>query len=237
MYKWNNDIILNDLKVYGKDRVLTFETSKEKAIVKLKDDSNWIEYVDHTIYDDSITIEDTIDSFDLTKDEFKIKDVHVKKAKDYIDNMNNVPEWQNKLTGNRTTRYEYYKKLITVGSGNNTRDVYHYLIPSEKYEIRLGLTVHREPGNWSSLPHEFEMNLELDFEEVFFYMIEGGNERAIQIGDGVWCNGQNVNNMWHINNETFSTIPMGYHCVVGEPNSSVSYVWVYICKKPEWEKI
>ena len=25
--------------------------------------------------------------------------------------------------------------------------------------------------------------------------------------------------------------------VVGEPGVHVSYIWVYLCKKPEWEKI
>ena len=41
----------------------------------------------------------------------------------------------------------------------------------------------------------------------------------------------------YIEDKTFGMVPMGYHPVVGEPGVSVSYIWVYLCKKPEWEKI
>lgn len=127
---------------------------------------------------------------------------------------------------------------IVVGDGNATRDVYHYLKPGGVApQLRLGITKHRGVGTWSSLPHGFELNLESGFEEVFFYLLKGSKQRAIQIGEGVWCDGTKVQSSWFVRNETFCTIPMGYHPVVGEPGVSVSYIWVYDCKTPRWEKI
>jgi len=127
---------------------------------------------------------------------------------------------------------------IVVGDGNAQRDVFHYLKPGGPApELRLGITKHRGIGTWSSLPHGFEMNLEVGFEEVFFYLIEGGNKRAIQVGEGVWHDGSAVKSSWFVEDHSFSTIPMGYHPVVGEPEVSVHYIWAYLCKKQEWEKI
>ena len=127
---------------------------------------------------------------------------------------------------------------IVVGDGNAQRDVFHYLKPGGPApELRLGITKHRGIGTWSSLPHGFELNLETGFEEVFFYLIEGGNKRAIQVGEGVWHDGSTVRSSWFVEVHTFSTIPMGYHPVVGEPEVSVHYIWAYLCKKQEWEKI
>lgn len=127
---------------------------------------------------------------------------------------------------------------IVVGSGNSERDVYHFLKPNGPApELRLGLTTHRGLGTWSSLPHDFELNLEQGFEEVFFYLISGGSGRAIQVGQGVWEDNTPVAATWFVHDHTFGTIPMGYHPIVGEPGVSVSYVWAYLCKKPAWEKI
>jgi len=127
---------------------------------------------------------------------------------------------------------------IVVGAGNTRRDVYHYLKPKgPALELRLGITKHTGAGTWSSLPHDFELNLEPGFEEVFFYLIAGGKRRAIQVGEGVWHDNSKANGCWLVKDRTFSTIPMGYHPVVGEPDSKVHYVWVYVCKKPTWEKI
>jgi 5-deoxy-D-glucuronate isomerase len=57
------------------------------------------------------------------------------------------------------------------------------------------------------------------------------------MGRGVWSDNTEVDSSWPVRDHTFSTIPMGYHPVVGEPGVQVSYVWVYLCKKPGWEKI
>lgn len=127
---------------------------------------------------------------------------------------------------------------IVVGEGNATRDVYHYLKPNGPApNLRLGITVHRGVGTWSSLPHDFELNVECGFEEVFFYLLKGSKQRAIQVGQGIWHDGTPVNASWFVKHETFGTIPMGYHPVVGEPGVNVSYVWVYDCKYAHWEKI
>jgi 5-deoxy-D-glucuronate isomerase len=127
---------------------------------------------------------------------------------------------------------------IVVGEGNAQRDVYHYLKPGGPApQLRLGITKHRGAGTWSSLPHAFELNHELGFEEVFFYVLVGERQRAIQVGDGVWYDGTAVNAAWLVRDHSFGTIPMGYHPVVGEPGVSVQYIWAYLAKKPSWEKI
>lgn len=128
---------------------------------------------------------------------------------------------------------------IVVGDGNCERDVYHYLLPSPQahLQLRLGLTVHRGAGTWSSLPHGFEHNLENGFEEVFFYLLAGENKKAIQVGRGIWADGSSVDEAWPVEDRVFSVIPMGFHPVVGEPGVNVSYVWAYLAKKKEWEKI
>ncbi|MFH1710668.1 MAG: 5-deoxy-glucuronate isomerase [bacterium] len=127
---------------------------------------------------------------------------------------------------------------IVVGQGNEQRDVYHFLKPKGPApHLRLGITKHRGNGTWSSLPHPFELNPEVGFEEVFFHLLEGGPKRALQVGKGVWSNGAAVDEIWQVNDHCWSTIPMGYHPVVGEPGVHVSYIWAYLAKKKEWEKI
>ena len=65
---------------------------------------------------------------------------------------------------------------VVVGEGNAQRDVYHYLKPGGPAPtMRLGITVHRGEGTWSSLPHDFELNTEPGFEEVFFYILKGAS--------------------------------------------------------------
>ena len=130
------------------------------------------------------------------------------------------------------------KYHIVVGEGNTQRDVYHYLKPSGPATfLRLGITVHRGVGTWSSLPHDFELRTEPGFEEVFFHLLQGGSKRAVQIGRGVWSDGSAVDAAWFVKDHSWSTIPMGYHPVVGEPDVKVSYIWAYLAKKNEWEKI
>lgn len=127
---------------------------------------------------------------------------------------------------------------IVVGEENFQRDVYHYLKPGGPSRfLRLGITKHRGYGTWSSLPHPFELNGEPGFEEVFFYLLSGGPQRAVQIGKGVWYDGTVADDAWFVYNHSWSTIPMGYHPVVGEPHVHVSYIWAYLAKKGEWEKI
>lgn len=128
---------------------------------------------------------------------------------------------------------------IVVGEKNWTRDVYHYLKPNPdpRLQLRLGLTVHRGQGTWSSLPHDFENRLEKGFEEAFFYMIVGGPRKAIQVGRGCWPDGKKVDAVWPVEDRTFSAVPMGYHPVSAEPGANVRYVWAYLAKKKSWEKI
>ena len=127
---------------------------------------------------------------------------------------------------------------IVVGEGNWERDVYHFLKPGGPAPtMRLGITKHRGFGTWSSLPHDFELNTESGFEEIFFYILKGGGQRAIQVGRGVWHDNTPVDGVWTVNNNTFGTVPMGYHPIVGEPGVHVSYIWVYLAKYPRWEKI
>jgi 5-deoxy-D-glucuronate isomerase len=127
---------------------------------------------------------------------------------------------------------------IVVGEGNAQRDVYHYLKPrGPAPQLRLGITKHRGIGTWSSLPHNFELTPEPGFEEVFFYLITGGNRRAIQVGEGMWHDGSAAMGTWFVNDHSFGTVPMGYHPVVGEPGVTVRYVWAYLVKKSSWEKI
>lgn len=127
---------------------------------------------------------------------------------------------------------------VVVGENNWQRDVYHYLKPGGPAPfMRLGITKHQGQGTWSSLPHDFELNTEADFEEVFFYLLKGEPKRAIQVGKGVWFDNSPVDSAWFVYDRTFGTVPMGYHPVVGEPGVEVSYIWVYLAKKKEWEKI
>jgi len=127
---------------------------------------------------------------------------------------------------------------IIVGSEEAEREVFHYLLPGgPSPSLRLGITKHNIRGGWSSLPHDFELNPELGFEEAFFYMLDGGSREAIQVGKGVWRDGTEVSDVWKVRDSTFGTIPMGYHPVVGEPGVSVHYVWIYDCIHPHWEKI
>jgi 5-deoxy-D-glucuronate isomerase len=131
---------------------------------------------------------------------------------------------------------ERYK--IVVGDGNSKREVYHYLKPGGPAPtMRLGITKHIGEGTWSSLPHDFELNTEPGFEEVFFYLLKGTTQKAIQRGKGVWYTNEPVDDAWLVDDRTFGTVPMGFHPVVGEPGVHVSYIWIYLCKKQEWEKI
>src|SRR5581483_9250208 len=123
---------------------------------------------------------------------------------------------------------------IVVGEQNWQRDVYHYLKPGGPAPtMRLGITKHRGLGTWSSLPHDFEEAPEADFEEVFFYLTEGASGKGVQVGKGLWHDGSAVDAAWQIRDHVFGTVPMGYHPVVGEPGVHISYVWIYLAKKPE----
>jgi len=142
-------------------------------------------------------------------------------------------------TGETTTIKHSEAKYIVVGEKNYTRDVYHHLRPNPKphLQLRLGLTIHRGKGTWSSLPHSFENFPQPDFEETFFYLLHGGTQKGVQIGRGQWCDGSKADAVWQISDRTFSVIPLGYHPVVGEPDVEVRYIWAYLAKKKEWEKI
>lgn len=127
---------------------------------------------------------------------------------------------------------------IVVGENNWQRDVYHYLKPGGPAPfMRLGITKHRGVATWSSLPHDFELHTEPGFEEVFFYILDGDPQRAVQVGKGVWSDNSPVDSAWLVNDRTFGVVPMGYHPIAGLPGVTVSYVWVYLAKKKEWEKV
>lgn len=133
----------------------------------------------------------------------------------------------------RDQRYQ-----LIVGEGNFKREVDHYLKPGGPAPfLRLGITKHCGLGTWSSLPHPFELNKDIGFEEVFFYLLDQGSKQALQVGQGVWWDGSPVNEVWRIKDRGWCTIPLGFHPVVGEPGVHVSYVWAYLAKKKEWEKI
>lgn len=130
------------------------------------------------------------------------------------------------------------RRYISVGEGSVRRDVFHYVVPKGPLpSLRVGITRHVATSTWSSLPHAFELHAEPGFEEVFFYLLEGGPQRAIQVGRGVWFDNSPVDEVWPVKHRSWSTIPMGYHPVVGEPGVIVSYIWAYIAKKAEWEKV
>lgn len=129
---------------------------------------------------------------------------------------------------------------LLVGKDNHVRNVYHWIAGERALRggLRVGLTVHAGSGFQSSLPHLFELEPTPDFQEVFFYMIEGGaNARAVQIGTGLWHDGTSVNDAWLVGNHDFSVIPMGYHPVLAEPDTEVSYCWAYVCSNSAWEKL
>ena len=141
-------------------------------------------------------------------------------------------------TGEITIIENNEAKYVEVGTENCTRDVYHYLRPNPKahLQLRLGLTIHRGKGTWSSLPHSFENFPQANFEETFFYLLKGGTQRGVQIGQGQWCDGSKADAVWQISDRTFSTIPLGYHPVVGEPDVEVRYIWAYLAKKKSGRK-
>lgn len=163
------------------------------------------------------------------------------KATVYLNSQGDILNvLHNDLTTGETTIINHDQaRYVVVGEGNHTRDVYHHLRPNKKshLQLRLGLTIHRGKGTWSSLPHSFENFPQPGFEETFFYLLRGGTQRGVQIGRGQWCDGSEVDAVWRISDRTFSVIPLGYHPVVGEPDVEVRYIWAYLAKKKEWEKI
>lgn len=131
-------------------------------------------------------------------------------------------------------------KPAIIGSGSTQRFVYHFLDKQFKgnHGLRAGITVHAAESQWSSLPHDFELNLENGFEEMFFYGLQSKTDSgAIQVGKGVWQDFTQVEDCWLVNDRDHSVIPMGYHPVVGLPGTVVSYCWAYIAKHPHWEKV
>ena len=84
----------------------------------------------------------------------------------------------------------------------------------------------------------------MGFEEVFLYLLSGKTScitkdiSAIQIGRGMWQDGKRLGQaVWRVEDRDISAIPMGYHPVVGEPGVHVSYIWAYLAKHKNWEKI
>ncbi len=130
-------------------------------------------------------------------------------------------------------------KGVEIGEGNTHRKVFHFLDKQYKPNqgLRSGLTVHTRPGQWSSLPHDFELSPEPGFEEIFFYGLSGGEQQAIQVKKGVFHDLTKIDSCELVTDRSSGIIPMGFHPVVGLPNVSVSYLWAYIAKQPHWEKV
>jgi 5-deoxy-D-glucuronate isomerase len=128
---------------------------------------------------------------------------------------------------------------ISIGQGPTQRKVFHYLDKqhSPNQGLRSGLTVHAAPGQWSSLPHDFELVPEQGFEEIFYYGLDGGLRRAIQVSKGVLHDLTKIDDCEFVEDRTWAVIPMGFHPIVGLPDVSVSYLWAYIAKAPHWEKV
>lgn len=127
-----------------------------------------------------------------------------------------------------------------IGSGVTKRSVFHFLDKQflGNRGLRAGITIHSAESQWSSLPHDFELNLEEGFEEAFFYgLASEETPGAIQVGRGVWQDLSPVDNCWFVEDRKSSIIPMGYHPIVGLPGTTVSYCWAYIAKHPHWEKV
>ena len=159
------------------------------------------------------------------------------KAKVYLKNRD-IEKVIFSLSQNEWIITKNQRHHVVVGEKNTQRDVYHYFKKGGPAPtMRIGITKHKGVGTWSSLPHPFELQPETGFEEVFFYLLKGGTKRALQIGRGVWYNKTPVDSVWPVNDHSFSVIPMGYHPIVAEPSVYVSYVWVYLAKKAEWEKL
>ncbi|HEY9584312.1 MAG TPA: 5-deoxy-glucuronate isomerase [Candidatus Paceibacterota bacterium] len=159
------------------------------------------------------------------------------KAEVYLDG-NNIKKVVYSNAGKETVLGEKDCEAIVVGENNWQRDVYHYLKPKGPApHMRLGITKHRGVATWSSLPHDFELNTEAGFEEIFFYILEGGPKKAVQVGKGVWFDNTPVDSAWLVEDKSFGVVPMGYHPIAGLPGVTVSYVWVYLAKKKEWEKV
>jgi hypothetical protein len=124
------------------------------------------------------------------------------------------------------------------GEGITERDVWHVITREHCTALRAGLTTHRHV--FSSLPHEFELSPVEGFEEVFLFILpEGG--KAVLEGDGLWPDGSPVNTVWLVHDRQLCQVPMGRHVVTALPRNDgmiprVSYVWVYICDRLEWEK-
>ena len=124
------------------------------------------------------------------------------------------------------------------GKGITERDVWHFVTREHATALRAGLTVHRSA--FSSTPHDFELNLEPGFEEVFVFMMPDFTKGLLE-GQGVWPDGESVDAAWPIRNRSMAQVPMGLHRVAVLPESDgrlpwLAYVWCYLCTKPEWEK-
>ena len=130
---------------------------------------------------------------------------------------------------------------IVVGKGNLKRDVWHFSTPDGPLPtLRCGYTVHTDANTWSSTPHGIELETEEGFEEVFLYLLSSDDRyyrAAIQTGTGQWQSGEYFKKIWRVEDRDISAIPMGYHPVVGEPGVHVSYIWAYLAKHKNWEKI
>jgi len=141
---------------------------------------------------------------------------------------------------NNSINISHPLKTLNIGKRNFQRYVEHFLIKNSNSSnlLRLGQTFHSgDGGTWSSLPHDFENHPEPGFEEIFFYILEGGSKRAIQVGKGMLHDGTRIDDAWIVQDKSFSVIPMGYHPVGGEPDVVVSYIWCYACTHDRWEKV
>jgi len=125
------------------------------------------------------------------------------------------------------------------GSHIAARNVWHYVTRDHATALRAGLTVHRSA--FSSTPHEFELDTEPGFEEVFYFLLPDGG-KAILEGQGLWPDGGDVDAAWPVRHRQLAQVPMGWHRVTALPRDAdgnvpqVGYVWCYLCTSGRWEK-
>jgi len=142
--------------------------------------------------------------------------------------------------GGRTTTVSIDDaKHFLKGSHIAARNVWHYVTRQHATALRAGLTVHRNA--FSSTPHEFELDTEPGFEEVFYLLLPEGGKGILE-GQGLWPDGSDVDAAWPVRHRQLAQIPMGWHRVTALPLDAdgnvpmMGYVWCYLCTSERWEK-
>lgn len=113
-----------------------------------------------------------------------------------------------------------------VGEGCYARMVREFS-PPEGYKIHAGETLN-PPGHWSSFPsHASKEDLPnyALHEEVFMIFTRG---YALIMMDGIYCDGQPVQDTRKVHNGEAFVTPLGQHPIVALPDAPLVYFWAYI---------